>query len=137
MADWGTVRQVARALPGAEESTTYGKAAFKVGGRLFAWISPDDQAAGALALRVDPEEKPLLIDSAPAVFFSTPHYEGHPILLVRLESVPQADLVDLIEDAWLLRAPKRLAAEYAASYQPEVPGSPLKGPTMSDVIQPP
>ena len=54
MADWDTVRELAGAFPGAEESTTYGKPCFKVKGKLFAWLSPDDAAEGALAVRVDP-----------------------------------------------------------------------------------
>jgi hypothetical protein len=107
------VREIAGALPGAEESTTYGQAAFKVGGKLFAWISPDRHADGALAVRVDPEEKEFAIEASPDVFFQTPHYEGHPILLVRLERVDQ-QLDERIEESWLLRAPKRVADAYLA-----------------------
>jgi hypothetical protein len=84
MADWDTVRQIASSLPGAEESTTYGQPAFKVGGKLFAWISPDRHAEGALALRIDLDEKELAIAASSGVFFQTAHYEGYPILLVRL-----------------------------------------------------
>ena len=112
MADWETVREVARGLPGAEESTTYGEPAFKVGGKLFAWLSPDHQADGALAVRVDPDEKQLAIDSAPDIYFQTPHYEGYPILLIRLDRVDPVDLAERIEDSWLLRAPKRLASKH-------------------------
>jgi hypothetical protein len=113
MTDWGTVREIAAALPGAEESTTYGKPAFKVGGRLFAWMSPDRNAGDALAVRVDPGEKPLILDSDEA-FFQTPHYEGHPIVLIRLERATRALLEERIEDSWLLRAPKRLVDAYVA-----------------------
>ncbi len=115
MSDWETVRTIAGALPGAEESTTYGQPAFKVGGRLFVWMSPSSDAAGALALRVDPEEKALLIESRPDRCFSTPHYEGHPILLVRMDRVERDELAELVEDAWLLRAPKRLVDAYLES----------------------
>lgn len=114
MSGWGSVRQIAGALPGAEESTTYGQPAFKVDGKLFAWLSPDRHAEGALAVRVDPEEKPLLIDSDPAAYFETRHYEGHPILLVRLDQVARRALEERIEESWLLRAPKRLAEEFLA-----------------------
>ena len=113
MADWGTVRELAGALPGADESTTYGKPAFKVGGKLFVWISPDRHADDALAVRVDPDEKDLLIASND-VYFQTPHYDGHPIVLVRLERISRARLEERIEDAWLLRAPKRLVDGYVA-----------------------
>jgi hypothetical protein len=113
MADWSTVRGIAGAFPGVEESTTYGKPAFKVGGRLFAWISPDRNADDALAVRIDPGEKELLLGSGNA-YFQTPHYDGHPIVLIRLERISRAQLEERIEDAWLLRAPKRLADAYVA-----------------------
>jgi hypothetical protein len=108
VADWETVRAIAGSLPGAEESTTYGQPAFKVGGKLFAWMSPSREAEGALALRVDPGEKPLLVESAPDVYFSTPHYERHPIVLVHLDRIGRDELQERIEESWLLRAPKRL-----------------------------
>ena len=114
MADWETVRAIASSLQGAEESTTYGQPAFKVGGKLFAWISPDRHADGALALRIDPDEKELAIAASSGVFFQTAHYEGHPILLVRLERVEGDELAERIADSWLLRAPKRLAGAYLA-----------------------
>jgi hypothetical protein len=112
VADWQTVREIAGALPGAEEYTTYGEPAFRVGKKLFVWMSPSREATGALALRVDPDEKPLLIDSSPDVYFETPHYHGHPIVLVRLERIEREELAERIEDAWLLRAPTRLVAEH-------------------------
>jgi len=112
--DWESVREIAGTLPRAEESATYGQPAFKVDGKLFAWLSPDRHAEGALAVRIDPEEKRLLIDSEPVAYFETRHYEGHPILLIRLEHVDRAALEERIEESWLLRAPKRLAAEFLA-----------------------
>jgi hypothetical protein len=111
---WERVREIAGALPGAEESTTYGQPAFKVNGKLFAWLSPDRHAEDALAVRVDPEEKRLLIDSEPAAYFETRHYEGQPILLIRLEHVDRSALEERIEESWLLRAPRGLAAEFLA-----------------------
>ena len=113
MADWRTVREIAGSFPGAEESTTYGKPAFKVGGKLFVWISPDRNAADALAVRVDPGVKELLLGSDPA-YFQTPHSHGLAIVLIRLEHATRALLEERIEDAWLLRAPKRLADTYVA-----------------------
>lgn len=113
MHEWGTVREIAGRLPGAEESTTYGKPAFKVGGRLFTWISPDRHAGDALAVRVDPDEKELLLEAGEA-YFQTPHYDGHPIVLIRLERITREQLEERIEDAWLLRAPKRLGDAYVS-----------------------
>lgn len=114
MADWETVRQIASMLQGSEESTTYGQPAFKVGGKLFAWMSPDRAAAGALALRVDPGEKPLLIETLPDRYFQTPHYERSPVVLVRMERIDEKELRERIEDSWLLRAPKKLVDEFVA-----------------------
>lgn len=119
MADWETVREIAGALPGVGESTTYGQPAYKVSGKLFAWISPDRHADGALAVRVDLDEKPLAIAAEPDVFFQTAHYAGHPILLIRLERASRAQLEERIEDSWLQRAPKRIADAYLAEVECE------------------
>jgi len=67
----------------------------------------------ALVLRVlDMGEREALLQGQPEVFFSTPHYDGHPYVLVRLEGVDPVELAELIEEVWRLRAPKRLVAEY-------------------------
>jgi hypothetical protein len=113
MADWETVRAFASTLPGAEESTSYGKPAFKVKGKLFAWVSPDDAADGALAVRVDHDELALFVETSPDRYFQTPHYHGHPILLVRMDAISPEELGERIEDSWLLRAPRRLVDEHA------------------------
>ena len=109
MADWETVRELARGFPGVEEGTSHGEPALRVGKKLFAWMSPHER--GSLCVRVDPEEKELLLESKPKAYFTTPHYAGYPILLVRFEHVSPDELRERIEDAWLLRAPKRLADE--------------------------
>jgi hypothetical protein len=51
----------------------------------------------------------------PAVYFTIPHFAGYPAVLVRLGAIDPADLHDLLRDAWLARAPKRLAAAYLAA----------------------
>lgn len=114
MADWDTVRALASTLPNAEESTTYSKPAFKVKGKLFAWVSPDDPADQASAVRVDPDELALFVETSPDRCFQTPHYHGHPILLVRMDAISPEELAERIEDSWLLRAPRRLADEHVA-----------------------
>lgn len=114
MPDWDTVRELTGALPGVEEHVSYGEPAFRVKGQLFVWMSPNRDARGALAVRVDPDEKELILESDPDVYFTVPHYDGYPALLVRLERIGREELRERIEDAWLLRAPKRLAAEYVA-----------------------
>ena len=111
MATWETVRELASALPGSEESTTYGQPAFKVGGKLFAWAARE-RDGGGLGIRVEREEKQLILDSDPNVYFSSPHYEGWPGVQIRLESIGEDELRGRLEDAWLIQAPKRLADTY-------------------------
>jgi hypothetical protein len=109
VADWQTVREIALAFPEVEEYASHGgRPALRVRKKLLVWMSPSREAEGALAVRIDPDEKQLLIDANPDVYFSTPHYEGYPIVLIRLEVIESDELAGRIEDAWLLRAPKRV-----------------------------
>ena len=106
MPTWDDVRRLGLALAEVEESTSYGQPALKVAGRTFANLSPSEP--GALHVRVDPEERPLLLAARPDILFVTPHYEAWPGMLVRLDVVDEATLRELLEDAWALRAPRRL-----------------------------
>jgi len=106
VASWETVRTLALALPDVEEGTAYRRPAFRVSGKVFACESP--HVAAALVVYVDPEERPLLLASRPAAYFVTPHYDGHPLLLVRVEAVADDELEERLTDSWLLRAPTRL-----------------------------
>ncbi len=56
-------------------------------------------------------EKEALIDMDPAVFFTEPHYDGYPAILVRLPRIGLGLLEIVIADAWRSRAPKRLQAK--------------------------
>jgi hypothetical protein len=49
------------------------------------------------------------------VYFETPHYHGYPAVLIRLEQIDRDELAERIEDAWLTRVPKRIAADYLGS----------------------
>lgn len=111
MADWETVREIALSFPEVEEASE-GRPAFRLRGKLFAWMSPKRDAEGALAVRVDPDEKQLILESNADVYFTVPHYDGYPAVLVRLERIDRDELAERLEDAWLTRAPKRLAAEF-------------------------
>jgi hypothetical protein len=113
MADWETVRALASQLPEAEESTG-SRPAFRVGGKLFAWMARE-RDGGGLAVRVDREEKHLLLQSNPDVYFCSPHYARYPGVQIRLELIEADELRDRLEDAWLIKAPKRLAREFLAA----------------------
>ncbi len=56
--------------------------------------------------------KEALLADEPDVFFTTPHFDGYPAVLVRLERVALDELNELVVEAWLSRAPKRLARDY-------------------------
>jgi len=56
--------------------------------------------------------KEALLADDPDVFFTTPHFNGYPAILVRLDRIAVEDLREVIVEAWLARAPKRLAQEY-------------------------
>ena len=74
--EWDEVRDLALELPDVEESTSYGAPCVKVRGKWFAGLSPHKQAAGALVIRCDPDEKPLMLAGRPELFYVTTHYEG-------------------------------------------------------------
>jgi len=60
----------------------------------------------------DMGEREALLQGQPEAFFTTPHYDGSPYVLIRLEAVDPEELAELVEDAWRIRAPRRLVAEY-------------------------
>ncbi|HUF02392.1 MAG TPA: MmcQ/YjbR family DNA-binding protein [Gaiellaceae bacterium] len=122
MPDWETVREIATKLPEVEEHALYGgHPALRVRGKLFAWMSPKREAEGVFVLRVDRDEKRLILESNPDVYFETPHYSGYPAVLVNLDRIDREELVERIEDAWLIQAPKRLAAQYRDGSSPGRP----------------
>jgi len=103
------VRELALALPATTEKPSYGMPGFRVKDKLFARIREEGDVLAVWCGGLD--EKEFLIAADPEKFFTTPHYDGHPMVLVRLGAVDRAELGELLEDSWRLRAPKRLAAE--------------------------
>lgn len=124
MATWDDVRRLALGLPETEEGTAYGQPAWKVRGKLFVWDRPlrardredlgDDAPDGPiLGARVEHlGAKEALLADDPGVFFTTPHFDGHASVLVRLDVIGVDELAELIEEAWLARAPTRLAQQH-------------------------
>jgi hypothetical protein len=107
---WDDVVEIGLRFPGVEVGTSYGTPALEVRGKGICRLRTDPDA---LVLRViDLDEREALLQGQPEAFFSTPHYEGYPYVLVRLDAVDPVELAELIEEAWRLRAPKRLIADY-------------------------
>lgn len=112
MATEDDVRRIALALPETTEARSYhGSPGFKVKDRSFLRIR--SEAEGALVCFVaDLGEKEALLASDERAFFTTPHYDGHPTVLVRLEEVGVDELAELITDSWLNKAPARVRKAY-------------------------
>src|SRR5438270_10806327 len=94
--EWEDVCRIARDLPDAEETTTYGQPCFKVNGRPFVNTGRVD---GAIVTRAPDEERDLLIAARPDAYFVTPHYEGWEAVLVRLDAVDEDELSGRLEDS--------------------------------------
>jgi hypothetical protein len=126
VASWDDVRRIALALPETSERESRGTPQWRVRDKLFVWDRPL-RAADLRALGDDAPDGPILgarvehlvakealLADDPGVFFTTPHFDGYPAILVRLDEISAMDLEEVIVEAWLVQAPKRLAAEYLA-----------------------
>lgn len=103
--------ELALELPEVEETTSWNRPAFTVRGQTFAGVSRHE---GAMWARCDRDERPLIVASKPDVYRLTPHFEASPAhLLVWLELADKDDVRERLIDAWLLKAPKRLAAQHS------------------------
>ena len=125
MATLEDVRRLALALPHTAERASYGGApSWTVKDKAFVWERPlrakelaevgDAAPEGpVLAVRVaDEGVKHALVADQPDVYLTTSHFEGYPAVLVRLEAVDPQELRELVTEAWLASAPKRVAAAF-------------------------
>ncbi|MDQ3958541.1 MAG: MmcQ/YjbR family DNA-binding protein [Actinomycetota bacterium] len=110
MSTWDTVLSLGKELPGAEESTWFRTPSLKVGKRSFVRLREED----VIVVLVDLEEKEVFLDTEPDVFFTTPHYDGYPAVLVRLSAIEPDELREVLIESWRRVAPKRLARELDA-----------------------
>jgi hypothetical protein len=109
------VRDLALALPEVEaDEASNGRPRYLVRGKGFAWRARE-RDGGGLAVRVDPDEKQLILEADPEIYYDPPHYKGFPAVVIRLEKIKRRELAERIEDAWLIQAPKRVAAAFRES----------------------
>jgi hypothetical protein len=114
MADAAAVRRLALALDGVEEIDSNGFD-FRVGGKGFVWSYPERQPGRGRVIRTDiavlyvgdEAEKQALLLGEPDLFFTTPSYNGLPLVMVRLGNVDLARLTELVTDAWQMRVAPR------------------------------
>jgi hypothetical protein len=127
VAGWDDVRRIALALPETSERPSHGNVSWRVRDKLFVWERPlrqaDVRALGdaapvgpVLGARVEHVgAKEALLADDPSIYFTTPHFDGYPAILIRLDEIDVDELAEVIVEAWLVQAPKRLAKEYAES----------------------
>jgi hypothetical protein len=130
MASWDDVRRLALSLPETSERLSRGHTHWCVRDTLFVWERPLTKKE-TLALGENAPDGPILgarvehlgakqalIADDPRVYFTTPHFDGYQAVLALLERIPADELHELIVEAWLCRAPKRLAAAYLDDHPP-------------------
>lgn len=108
---WATVKRIGRKLPEVEESTWFNTPSLKVRDKSFCRLREDD----VIVVMVDQDEKEVLLGAEPDVFFTTPHYDGYPAMLVRLSAIEPDELQEVLTESWRLKAPKRLLKEFDES----------------------
>jgi hypothetical protein len=126
VATWDDVARIVGGLPLTSEPSPHD---WRVGKKLVAWERPlrksDREALAAegsqppvgdiLGVRVSDEGvKFALIADEPRVYFTTPHFDGYPAVLVKLAEIDVIGLEELITEAWLTQAPKKLVQEFLA-----------------------
>ncbi len=134
MANWDDVRRIALGLPETCERPMHGLTSWRVREKLFVWERPlrtaDLRALGdgaptgpILGARVEHlGAKEALLADDPEVFFTTPHFDGYAAFLTRLDRIGLDVLEEVIIEAWLSRAPKRVARHYIDTQLPAEAG---------------
>jgi hypothetical protein len=127
MATVDDVRRIALGLPETSEGESHGTIMWRVRDKGFVWERPlrkgDIEALGDRvpegpvfgARTADEGVKLALVADSPAVFFTTPHFNGYPAVLFELDRIGEQELTELITDAWLSRAPRRLVRDFLGS----------------------
>lgn len=127
MATWEDVERLASGLPQTTEGTRWHNRTWFVADNGFVWkrplskkdrkllgdAAPDDETILAAKVEHEMAKQALLADD-PAVFFTTPHFDGYPAILVRVDAIGADVLEEVITEAWLVSAPPALADAYLA-----------------------
>jgi hypothetical protein len=130
VATWDDVEKLALALPETTADSSRGLRRWNVRGKGFVWERPlrqsdlealGDSAPDGPILGAHVEHliaKEALVADDPSVYFTTPHFDGYAAVLVRLEEISPDELEELVTEAWLSRAPKRVAKAYLEALPP-------------------
>jgi hypothetical protein len=109
-------------FPGCQKPTANGREVVRVAGKVIAYLASNERSRPSgvpdneefVIVRIDFDRREYLLELNPEAFFVTPHYKSYPGVIVRLSTVDQAQLRDLLVDAWRLVAPKRLVRDWNA-----------------------
>lgn len=99
------LRSAATGLAEVTEGTSYGTPSLHLRKKFLCRVKD----AQTIAIMCPREDKELLIEAEPAIYFETAHYKGWPVVLVRIDIIGQSELQHRLKQAWLMQAPKRLA----------------------------
>jgi hypothetical protein len=131
MATMADLDELALSLPQVvKEVSDDGRPSYVVHGKMFCFhrsrrpdaVDPEtgERLADVLMFRVDGlEAKELLLADDRGVYFTTPHFKGYPAVLMRipdLARIEREELFDLVVEAWLTRAQKRVAKAWLAEH---------------------
>jgi hypothetical protein len=136
MATMADLDELAMAMPETIRELDDGRPSYHVHGKMYCFhrsrrpdaVDPEtgQRLADVLMFRVaDQGVKELLLSDGRGVYFTTPHFNGYPAILMRIPSLAQLDrqeLGDLVAEAWLTRAHKRLARAWLAEHSVDEPG---------------
>jgi hypothetical protein len=127
---WTDVRDfLVEVLPGCEKEPAGGREVVRVAGKVLAYLAINERSRPSgvagneefVIVRIDPDRRERLLEVNPEAFFLTPHYQNYPGVIVRLSTVDQKQLRDLLVDAWRLVAPKRLVFDWDAKARLHAP----------------
>ncbi len=113
MATIDDVRRIALSFPETSEGPLYGTPGFRVRDKAFARLRPEGDVL--VVWCADEGEKEAYMTTRPEIYFTLPHYDGHPSVLVRLPEIDITELREVLAEAWRVRAPRRLVAAFDAS----------------------
>ncbi len=109
-------------FPGCEKDPPGGREVVRVAGKPLAYPAANERSRPSglpaneeyVIVRIDQERRERLLDSYPDAYFVTPHYQGYSGVIVRLSTVDQRQLRDLLVESWRFMAPKRLVRDWDA-----------------------
>jgi hypothetical protein len=107
--DWATLKRIFLALPAVREGVTHGTPSFYLGKTFFGRLQ---EGGTTFALKMDRDDRDMLIAVEPDVFFTNEHFRGYAYVLVRLPATDAERLAPLVEKSWRQTAPKRLVLAF-------------------------